>query len=89
MSNKNHKIVKDESRREQIKKWIREQNGADKADKSLTDIFYAAVNKFIVKGYKKPEAEKKALAAISIFIPEGYGVGREDDGSVKLVKMEA
>lgn len=86
--NKDRKHEKD-SRRKRIKEMIHSLNveSSTKEDR-LTDIYHEAVKRFMKKGDDEETAKQKAVEALSLFLPQGMGIKRNDDDRIELVILK-
>lgn len=82
--NKNHKYEKD-IRRRRVKDMLHSLYGTtnkQSLSERMTDIYHEATKKFIAKGDDETIAKGKAFRAISLFIPEGYGVKLDEEKDI-------
>lgn len=81
--NENRKYEKD-ARRRHVKEMLNGLYGTNKRSLSekMTDIYHEATKKFIAKGDDETIAKGKAFHAISLFIPEGYGVKLDEEKDI-------
>lgn len=79
------KKLEQDKKRNSIKKMLHNLNSSNNKsfNEKINDLYQNAVNKFLSKGYSQEDSEKKALAGIGLFIPEGFSVGIED-GKAKI-----
>ena len=86
--NKDRKHEKD-SRRKRIKDMIHSLNVESSTQEDrLTDIYHEAVKRFMKKGDDEEIAKQKAVEALSLFLPHGMGIKRNDDDRIELVILK-